>query len=56
LARLRALGAPFETDTTPGGELRQAYVIDPNGVGIEFKHIRRFWTKAAAHLIMASVV
>jgi catechol 2,3-dioxygenase-like lactoylglutathione lyase family enzyme len=35
LARLRALGTPFETDTTPGGELRQVYVTDPNGVRVE---------------------
>jgi len=35
LAKLCALGIPFETDTTPGGELRQIYVTDPNGVRVE---------------------
>lgn len=35
LARLLDLGVPFETDLTPGGELRQIYVTDPNGVRIE---------------------
>jgi catechol 2,3-dioxygenase-like lactoylglutathione lyase family enzyme len=35
LVRLRNLGVPFETDTTPGGELRQVYVTDPNGVRVE---------------------
>ena len=35
LARLRALAVPFELDVTPGGELRQVYVTDPNGVRVE---------------------
>jgi catechol 2,3-dioxygenase-like lactoylglutathione lyase family enzyme len=35
LARLEQLGVAFETDVTPGGELRQAYVTDPNGVRVE---------------------
>jgi catechol 2,3-dioxygenase-like lactoylglutathione lyase family enzyme len=35
LARLRALAVPFELDVTPGGELRQIYVTDPNGVRVE---------------------
>ncbi len=32
---LRQHGVPFETETTPGGALRQLYVTDPNGVRIE---------------------
>lgn len=35
LERLRDLGIPCEADTTPGGELRQIYVTDPNGVRVE---------------------
>jgi catechol 2,3-dioxygenase-like lactoylglutathione lyase family enzyme len=35
LAELKAKGVPFETDATPGGELRQIYLTDPNGVRIE---------------------
>ncbi|CAN5326267.1 VOC family protein [soil metagenome] len=35
LAKLQELGVPFETDITPGGELRQIYVSDPNGVRVE---------------------
>jgi catechol 2,3-dioxygenase-like lactoylglutathione lyase family enzyme len=35
LARLRDRSVPYETDTTPGGELRQIYVTDPNGVRVE---------------------
>jgi len=35
LVRPRDLNVPFETDTTPGGELRQVYVSDPNGVRVE---------------------
>jgi catechol 2,3-dioxygenase-like lactoylglutathione lyase family enzyme len=32
---LQEAGVPFEAETTPGGELRQLYVTDPNGVRIE---------------------
>src|SRR4051812_43185306 len=35
LAHLTARGVPFETEETPGGELRQLYLTDPNGVRIE---------------------
>jgi catechol 2,3-dioxygenase-like lactoylglutathione lyase family enzyme len=35
VAELRRSGVAFETDTTPGGELRQIYVTDPNGVRVE---------------------
>ena len=35
LERLRDLGVPYEMDTTPGRELRQIYVTDPNGVRVE---------------------
>ena len=35
LERLRDLGVPYEADTTPGAELRQIYVTDPNGVRVE---------------------
>jgi catechol 2,3-dioxygenase-like lactoylglutathione lyase family enzyme len=35
IADLKAKAVPFETETTPGGELRQIYVTDPNGVRIE---------------------
>lgn len=34
-ADLKARGIAFESETTPGGELRQLYVTDPNGVRIE---------------------
>ncbi len=34
-AELRARGVAFERDDTPGGELRQLYITDPNGVRIE---------------------
>lgn len=32
---LQEQGVPFDAETTPGGELRQLYVTDPNGVRIE---------------------
>jgi catechol 2,3-dioxygenase-like lactoylglutathione lyase family enzyme len=32
---LEARGVPFEREDTPGGELSQVYVTDPNGVRIE---------------------
>jgi catechol 2,3-dioxygenase-like lactoylglutathione lyase family enzyme len=35
LADLTSKQIAFETETTPGGELRQIYVTDPNGVRIE---------------------
>ena len=35
VAHLTARGVPFETEETPGGELRQLYLTDPNGVRIE---------------------
>jgi catechol 2,3-dioxygenase-like lactoylglutathione lyase family enzyme len=35
LERTRELGVPYEADTTPGGDLRQIYVTDPNGVRVE---------------------
>ena len=35
LEKLRDLGIPYEADTTPGAELRQIYVTDPNGVRVE---------------------
>lgn len=35
LAHLTARGVPFELDETPGGELRQCCLTDPNGVRIE---------------------
>lgn len=35
LAHLTARGVPFETEDTPGGELRQIYIADPNGVRLE---------------------
>jgi catechol 2,3-dioxygenase-like lactoylglutathione lyase family enzyme len=35
IATLNAKGVPFETETTPGGELKQIYITDPNGVRIE---------------------
>src|SRR5690348_16890675 len=34
IARLRAKDIPFEAETTPGDELRQIYITDPNGVRI----------------------
>lgn len=34
-ARLQDRGVPFETEVTPGGELKQIYVTDPNGVRVE---------------------
>ncbi|WP_343699582.1 VOC family protein [Caulobacter sp.] len=33
--RLRERVVPFQSETTPGGELRQLYVTDPNGVRVE---------------------
>ncbi|HEX3365701.1 VOC family protein [Phenylobacterium sp.] len=35
LADLKTRGIAFSCETTPGGELRELYVIDPNGVRIE---------------------
>jgi catechol 2,3-dioxygenase-like lactoylglutathione lyase family enzyme len=35
VADLTSKGIAFETETTPGGELKQIYVMDPNGVRIE---------------------
>jgi catechol 2,3-dioxygenase-like lactoylglutathione lyase family enzyme len=35
VAHLTARGVQFETDETLGGELRQLYLTDPNGVRIE---------------------
>jgi catechol 2,3-dioxygenase-like lactoylglutathione lyase family enzyme len=35
IADLKAKGVPFETESTPGGELKQIYITDPNGVRIE---------------------
>ena len=35
VAQLERCGVPFKTATTPGGELRQIYVTDPNGVRVE---------------------
>lgn len=35
MAALQAKGIPFDTATTPGGELKQIYITDPNGVRIE---------------------
>lgn len=35
VSELNQRGVPFDTDTTPGGELRQIYLKDPNGVLIE---------------------
>ncbi|WP_293380343.1 VOC family protein [Phenylobacterium sp.] len=32
---LTARGVAFEQEDTPGGELRQLYITDPNGVRIE---------------------
>jgi catechol 2,3-dioxygenase-like lactoylglutathione lyase family enzyme len=32
---LRAFGAPFETVESPGFDLAQIYVVDPNGIRIE---------------------
>jgi catechol 2,3-dioxygenase-like lactoylglutathione lyase family enzyme len=32
---LQRRGVPFEREDTPGGELRQLYVTDPNGVRVE---------------------
>ena len=34
-ADLSARGVAFEREDTPGGELHQLYIIDPNGVRIE---------------------
>jgi catechol 2,3-dioxygenase-like lactoylglutathione lyase family enzyme len=35
LRRLVELGIPYETRSTPGDELRQIFIRDPNGVRIE---------------------
>lgn len=35
IAHLQALGVPYEAKPTPGQELLQIYVTDPNGVRIE---------------------
>jgi catechol 2,3-dioxygenase-like lactoylglutathione lyase family enzyme len=35
IAALKAKDIPFDTETTPGGELKQIYITDPNGVLIE---------------------
>jgi len=35
VAELKAKGIPIQTESTPGNELRQIYLTDPNGVRIE---------------------
>ena len=35
LGRLERYGVPFRTSEQPGGQVRQLFVLDPNGVKIE---------------------
>ena len=35
IAALKKAGVAFDTEATPGGELKQIYLTDPNGVRIE---------------------